>query len=105
LAGYAAELALKAVIAGQFVAGAIPDKRLVNAVYTHNLETLVDHAGIRPELKRKQTDLGFAANWEVVSNWNEDARYQAWPESEAAGMVNALADPPNGVLAWIRLSW
>src|SRR6185436_11049822 len=36
LAGYAAELALKAVIAGQFVAGAIPDKRLVNAVYTHN---------------------------------------------------------------------
>jgi HEPN domain-containing protein len=46
LAGYAAELLLKAIISKRFSADTIPDRRLVNAVHTHNLRELVAHAGL-----------------------------------------------------------
>src|ERR1700733_9390749 len=41
LAGYAIECALKAIIATGFRANEIPDKSLVNSVYTHNLNELL----------------------------------------------------------------
>jgi hypothetical protein len=41
LAGYAIECALKAIIAKQFRADEIPDKSLVNRVYTHDLPELL----------------------------------------------------------------
>jgi hypothetical protein len=47
LAGYAAELGLKAIIAGKFPANEIPDKGFVNSIYTHSLTVLVDRSGLR----------------------------------------------------------
>ncbi len=40
LAGLAVELAIKASIAGKFRAGVIPDKKLVDSIYSHELAKL-----------------------------------------------------------------
>jgi len=73
LSGYAVELAVKSVLAGQFAAEAIPDKKFVNDIYTQNLADLVRFAGLEPSLKEgRQSDLQFAANWETAKNWKED---------------------------------
>jgi HEPN domain-containing protein len=45
LAGYAVESALKACIAQQFQRHDIPDRKLVNDVYTHDMDKLLDLAG------------------------------------------------------------
>lgn len=45
LAGYAVECALKASIATRFKADEIPDKSLVNSVYTHKLIELLRLSG------------------------------------------------------------
>lgn len=50
LAGYAVECALKSIIAMGFRANEIPDKYLVNSVYTHNLNELLNLAGLRRPL-------------------------------------------------------
>ena len=50
LAGYAIECAFKAIISAQFRANEIPDKALVNRVYTHDLADLIKLAGLESQL-------------------------------------------------------
>jgi hypothetical protein len=105
LAGYAAECALKAIVADQFVAHAIPDRRQVESTYTHSLPKLVDLAGLKPALDTEIQNLRFLEHWETLKEWNENSRYQEWSESEAKAMVDALANQDDGILRWIRLHW
>lgn len=85
LAGYAAELGLKAVLAARFRGDEIPDKGFVNSIYTHSLATLVDRAGLKADLEtRQRQDQRFATNWEVVKDWNENSRYEIVPKSTHA---------------------
>lgn len=51
LAGYAIECALKARIALGFKANEIPDKSLVNSIYTHKLIELLRLSGLGDDLK------------------------------------------------------
>jgi hypothetical protein len=105
LAGYAAEFALKAIIADQFVAHAIPDRRRVESTYTHSLPRLIDLAGLKPALDIQARDKRFLEHWEILKEWNENSQYQVWLQSEAKAMIEALADEDNGILKWIRLHW
>ena len=50
LAGYAVEIALKAIVASRFRADEITDRKLVDSVYTHDVPKLVDLAGLGPDL-------------------------------------------------------
>ena len=50
LSGYAMELGIKACIAKLFQADSIPDRALVNSVYSHNLDELRGIAGIKKTL-------------------------------------------------------
>jgi len=52
LAGYATECALKSIIATSFRANEIPDKSLVNSVYTHNLKDLLNLAELKSPLTK-----------------------------------------------------
>ena len=102
LAGYAVEFALKARIATNFQADAIPDKKYVLAVYDHSLETLIGLAGLRKELDQTmKLDPQFAARWGIASKWSESARYDV----AAAAMVGAVTDPAKGLLQWIKQYW
>ena len=105
LAGYAAERALKAIIADQFTGNAIPDRRRVESTYTHSIPRLVDLAGLKPTLDLASEDVHFRQYWETIKEWSENSRYSEWTDAEAGAIVEALADPKNGILRWIRAHW
>ena len=106
LAGYAVEIGLKACIALQFRAEHFPDRRVVNAIHTHQLNELVLHAGLEKILDdRRRQDRDFSDNWALACNWSPDSRYIAVDALTARVMVHAVSDPQTGVLTWIREYW
>jgi HEPN domain-containing protein len=106
LAGYAVELGIKACIAKVFQADAIPDKALVNAVYSHNLDGLLGTAGIKAQLQSDmKNDAVLSSAWGVASKWNETSRYEMWDQFAAASMIRAVSDQNHGVLQWLMKHW
>lgn len=106
LAGYSVECALKACVAKLTNQYDFPDKDRASKCYTHNLENLVEIAGLR---KTRDED-GTAnptrlVNWVLLKRWNEQSRYQVWDEREARSLVSAVTDTLNGVLPWITARW
>ncbi|MBV9217808.1 MAG: hypothetical protein JOY94_00185 [Methylobacteriaceae bacterium] len=106
LAGYAIECALKACIASEFQAHAIPARKFVNDIYTHDLKKLASIAGLTPKIDdRSSRDPSFGSNWEIVAEWSEDSRYVLMSEDEARALLEAVVDPRQGVFQWIRANW
>jgi hypothetical protein len=108
LAGYAIECALMAIIAAQFRANEIPDKALVNRVYTHDLADLVRLAGLESQLDAaRQSDPDLDRRWSVVKNWNEQARYSTWTEEQAAAIIDAIDGDGHaeGLYKWLTARW
>ncbi len=107
LAGYAVECALKACIAKQFRANTIPNQKLVNSVYQHQLEGLVGVAGLKQDLDQESAaDSDFEASWNVVKDWKPDTRYRAGAtRREAQDFYDAITDPAHGVLQWLQRHW
>ncbi len=112
LAGYAVECALKACIAKRTQRHDFPDKKLVDRSYTHDLERLLDTAGLSDSLKK---DIAGSAllesDWEMVRYWSEQSRYELSSDDPLAGMttakemIKAVESDIGGVLRWIRQSW
>ena len=44
-------------------------------------------------------------NWQRVKDWSERARYQQKTEAQARRLYQAVTDPANGVLRWIKGNW
>ena len=106
LAGYTIELALKACISKLFQPDVIPDKAFVQAIYTHSLESLLNVAGLLPQLKEdSKNDPQFAAYWGIVSIWGETSRYQFWDSVTAATLIQSINDPDHGVFQWVKKHW
>lgn len=105
LAGYAVECALKACIAKQRKRFEFPPKRKsVEKMYSHDLDTLLDVAGLEPQLKKEiAANPDFAANWNTVRDWTSESRYET-SGLNGKELYNAVTGP-NGVLPWIRLRW
>lgn len=106
LAGYAVEIGLKACIALRFLAERLPDRRLVNAIHTHQLNELVLHAGLEAILEEKKTACRkFSSHWARVCKWTPDSRYSTVDALTARAMVHAVSNPQTGVLEWIKEYW
>lgn len=106
LAGYAIELALKACIANQFLAGQIPDKRFVADIYTHNPNELLKLSGLKSAFEEEcDANAIFAAFWVPTSQWRETSRYESHSEKKARSLVDAIGDPTHGVFAWLTKHW
>lgn len=106
LAGYAVECGLKACIAKLTNQDDYPDKDLAQRCYTHNIEVLVEVAGLVLQRKTDVTaNAALGANWLIVKDWSEKARYQLWTEPQARKLFAAVTDINNGVLTWIRVHW
>ena len=108
LAGYAVECARKARIAAQFRAHEIPDKGLVNDIYTHDLKKLLRLAGLQLELEIAiQTNVVFGQRWTIVEKWTEQARYEIWTVSDASSMIEAVTgrDDSEGLFQWLVSRW
>ena len=104
LSGYAVECALKACIARSTRRHDFPDKRRVNESYTHDLQTLLQAAGLRDKLDQEaQADAGLKTAWAAISNkWNVDRRYN-WlvAKQEAVDLYKAA----KKVNQWLRERW
>jgi HEPN domain-containing protein len=106
LAGYAIECALKACISRQIRANTIPDKKLINETYTHNVKDLVKLAGIESQRSTlERTNANFAANWAIVKDWNESSRYKTYTQIQAQELYNSITSRTGGILIWIRQHW
>ena len=107
LAGYAAQLALKACIIKTLMAtDAFPDKEFSKNCYTHGLLKLVGLADLDAARgTATASDAVLSANWGMVVGWTEDKRYHRITSTEARSLYHAVADAPSGVLAWIKNYW
>jgi hypothetical protein len=105
LAGYAVECALKACIAKQRKRFEFPPKKgNVEKMYSHNLDALLDVAGLKVQLQKEiATNPDFAANWKTVRNWTAESRYEI-SGLNGKELYNAVTGA-NGVLPWIKLRW
>jgi hypothetical protein len=102
LAGYAVEFGLKACIAKKTKRHSYPDKDLAIKCYTHDVEKLVELAGLKAALN---ADPDLLVNWGIVKDWDESARFERKTRAEAQARYNAITDTAHGVLPWIRLHW
>ncbi len=112
LAGYAVECALKACIARRTQQHDFPDKKLVDKSHTHDVERLLDAAGLSDLLKNdlarnEEPEL----DWETVREWSEQSRYDLFKGDPTGGsvtaqmLIDAVESENGGVLRWIRQSW
>ena len=78
----------------------------LGGVWTHDLDKLLGLADLRPALGLKVKDSEkFNEYWRVVINWREVSRYETKTEDEARELFEAITDPAEGVLKWIRTHW
>jgi len=110
LAGYVAEIALKARICKILKEPLYPDTGRIGGLYkTHNMDDLVTLAGLRVQLDQKLSiEPQFRSNWTLVTRWNEALRYRpigSATQSEATRLINALEDTNEGVFTWIKKRW
>jgi HEPN domain-containing protein len=107
LAGYAVELALKACIIKLLMArDSFPSKEFSQSCYTHTLQPLAKVAAVEVQLAADSTaNAALKSFWSVTRDWSEQKRYHQIGESEARLLVEAISDPTNGVLQWIKARW
>jgi len=107
LVGYSIECALKACIAKQTKKHDFPDKRLASDAWTHDLEKLVQLAGIGRELDRDlKANPALQLNWTIVKDWSEAVRYDLTiTRAQAKDLYSACTTRRNGILPWIRSRW
>ena len=106
LAGYSVELSLKACISRLFHSDSIPDKGLVNAIYTHSLESLMNSSGLLPALNDHiKANPVFGAYWGITTKWSESSRYEFWDPVTAATLLEAISDENDGVFPWVKKHW
>jgi len=107
LAGYAVECALKACIAKQTKRHDFPDKHLANECWTHDLQKLVQLAGLGPDLnKDMNASPALQVNWAIVKDWDEGLRYDVTiTAAQARDLYSACTRRRSGILSWIRRKW
>jgi HEPN domain-containing protein len=107
LAGYAVECALKACIAKNVKQFDFPPpKREIETYYTHNIEKLVEAAKLKSVLlKDSDSNPSLEANWQIVICWSEQGRYEINKANEAKTLIEAITNPSNGILTWVKKYW
>lgn len=105
LAGYAVECGLKACIAKLTNEFDFPDKKAKD-YYTHNIQSLIAHAKLETALAPDiAANPRLRLNMATVKDWTEESRYEQQLQSAAQEMIDAVADPNDGVLTWIKARW
>lgn len=97
---------MKACIARQTKQHDFPDKKTVDANYTHDLGNLLKTAGLEIKFAticKKNNYL--KVNWNVAKDWKESSRYEKVDEKQARDFYRAVTNKKNGVLQWIKQYW
>ncbi len=103
IAGYAIECALKACILKRLSDFWPDDKKFMDKCYTHDLNDLLQLADLENDLKAAAA---VAVKWVNVRDWNEQVRYEVGkPEPDVRLFHEAITDPKDGVLQWLKARW
>jgi hypothetical protein len=109
IAGYAAECGLKAciiVFLEHNLEVIFRERKYSEKCWVHELQTLVGLAGLDPALKVRIAGGGaFPGFWGIAKDWKETSRYEFKAQADAEQLYEAIAQEPDGVLAWIRTVW
>jgi len=107
LAGYAVECALKACIAKKTKEFDFPpDRRMVEKVYSHDLNALLLASELASELDAEiDSHSAMGLDWETVRDWSERSRYEGKTANEANALLEAIENGKGGFLPWVRLHW
>ncbi|MGI8639247.1 MAG: DNA-binding protein [Pyrinomonadaceae bacterium] len=107
LLGYAVECAFKACIAKQTRRYDFPDKNFASKIYTHDITTLLESSGLKPERdKKSKVNPKFEVNWAIVKDWSEKNRYSMQiDEQTAEAFHSAVLNRKDGILSWLRKWW
>ncbi len=106
LAGYAVECALKGCIAKETQRYEFPEKKRVDASYTHSLKELVRVAELRDGLQEDaEADPRLREYWDVVESWSEQSRYGRNSTERARALIEAISDRNHGVIKWVMRYW
>lgn len=109
LAGYSLECALKSCVIA-FVARRaeiiFEKPGYSQKCWTHNLETLVEQAGLEDERDRaRKANTQLGANWSIAKDWKELSRYKMSTQLQAEKLFTAINDKTDGVLQWVENFW
>jgi HEPN domain-containing protein len=103
LGGYAVECLLKACIARKTERHDFPDRDRTNQSYTHNLERLLDLAGLDGALKEAgRHDPRLESDWQLVGQWSEQSRYEKHARAKAEALLDAIQRGKSGVYPWLK---
>ncbi len=110
LVGYAVECGLKSCVLAHVLSTAArviyQERRFLERCWTHNLEELVKLAALE-NIRNADGAANplLATSWLLVKDWSEKSRYEQKTQSDAEKLFNAVNDPINGVMPWIRARW
>jgi hypothetical protein len=104
LGGYGVECGLKACIIRRLNTSAYwPEKSFMDNCYKHDLKLLLRLADLETEMNSGGPVL---ARWAQVKDWSEQNRYElSKAETFVRAFYDAIADPSEGVLQWIKSRW
>jgi hypothetical protein len=106
LIGLALETAFKAVIAKHMLAETIPDKKLIDDTYSHDLAKLCAVAGLSDQLAvDRQANPKLDTSWSIIKDWRIESRYAIVDEASVANLHESAVDEVSGLLQWIRHFW
>lgn len=72
----------------------------------HALQPLAGIADLVPQLMADiKTRSALGRFWSIARDWSEEKRYHVVSESEARSLFEAISEPTDGVLQWIRAQW
>ncbi len=106
LAGYAVELALKAVVCRTLGLPEYPDSAFRGSLKSHYFRDLVILAGLTRDFDVRSRNHRFVAFWDLVTTWDVQDRYKVdRTEQQVREFVNAIDDVQDGVLIWLSNRW
>ena len=109
IAGYAVECGLKACIV-KYIANypqvVFENKKFSENCWTHNLTDLVKLSQLDSQKYQDcKADPHLYANWRIVEKWSEQSRYMQTNQADALKLYEAITQPVEGVMPWIRELW
>ncbi len=80
-----------------------------NSFKTHNFEELLILSGLKKKFDEACTlNQQLQKNWELVSIWNENARYllnERMSKEFVKEFLNSIENPKDGIFPWIKERW
>jgi hypothetical protein len=109
LIGYAVECGLKSCVVRRVTTHpevVYEDRKFSSDAWTHDLESLLVVADIKDDRDNDAAaSLALYQNWQQVKDWNERSRYEQMTQAMAQRLFEAVTDPTDGVMQWIRARW